>query len=96
MPHIPEEEAIRAVLQALSLDDFLQEQFVLKGGNALKFAFDSPRSSVDVDLSSTEPYPNQEDQETRLYPSIAMRRWCCRAARLSRPIFHSGNSRLWR
>jgi predicted nucleotidyltransferase component of viral defense system len=67
MPHIPEEEAIRAVLQALSLDDFLQEQFVLKGGNALKFAFDSPRSSVDVDLSSTEPYPNQEDQETRKF-----------------------------
>lgn len=67
MAHIPDEDAIRAVLQALSRDDFLQEQFVLKGGNALKLAFDSPRSSVDIDLSSTEPHPNQEHQETEQF-----------------------------
>lgn len=64
MAHVPDDDAIRAVLQALSRDDFLRDHFVLKGGNALKLAFDSPRSSVDIDLSSTESYPNQDHQET--------------------------------
>lgn len=64
MAHVPDDDAIRAVLQALSRDDFLRDHFVLKGGNALKLAFDSPRSSVDIDLSSTEPHPNQDHQET--------------------------------
>ena len=65
MPHLPDDDAIYAVLHALSLDDMLHEQFVLKGGNALRLAYKSPRSSVDVDFSSTEAFPDQPDAKTQ-------------------------------
>lgn len=65
MKRLPDDNAIQAVLRAVSRDDFLRDQFALKGGNALKLGFNSPRGSVDVDFSSTEPYPNQPDPETR-------------------------------
>ncbi|PEN04695.1 hypothetical protein CRI93_14750 [Longimonas halophila] len=65
MPHLPDDDAIYAVLHALSLDRTLHEQFVLKGGNALRLAYKSPRSSVDVDFSSTEAFPDQPDATTQ-------------------------------
>jgi len=65
MPHLPDDDAIYAVLHALSLDEKLHEQFVLKGGNALRLAYKSPRSSVDVDFSSKEAFPDQPDEKTQ-------------------------------
>ena len=66
MPHLPDDAAIYAVLHALSLDEKLHEQFVLKGGNALRLAYKSPRSSVDVDFSSKETFPDQPDDKTQV------------------------------
>lgn len=66
MPHLPDDDAIYAVLHALSLDDKLHEQFVLKGGNALRLAYKSPRSSVDVDFSSKEAFPDQPHEKTQV------------------------------
>lgn len=63
--HLPDEQAIIAVLEALSSDAELRDRFVLKGGNALRHAFDGPRASVDVDLSAVEPAPGQSDAESR-------------------------------
>lgn len=65
MPHLPDDDAIYAVLHALSLDAMLHKQFVLKGGNALRLAYKSPRSSVDVDFSSKEAFPDQPDEKTQ-------------------------------
>jgi len=59
--HFPDDEALRAVVKALFADAALQEQYVLKGGNALALAYGGPRRSVDVDLSAVEPAPNQPD-----------------------------------
>ena len=61
---LPDDEAIQAVLEALSTDEVLRDHYVLKGGNALKYAFQGPRASVDVDMTAVEPQPKQETAET--------------------------------
>lgn len=65
MPHLPEEQAILAVLEALDADPELSSNYVLKGGNALRFAFDGRRASVDLDFSSRTTYTLQSEEETQ-------------------------------
>ena len=63
--HFPDDEALRAVVKALSADAVLRESYVLKGGNALALAYGGPRRSVDVDLSAVEPSPEQPDSASQ-------------------------------
>ena len=49
-----DEDALLALLDAISRDDALREGYVLKGGNALRFAFAGPRASTDLDLTAVE------------------------------------------
>ena len=49
-----DEAAILAVLDALSHDPVLRDAYVLKGGNALRFAYAGRRYSTDVDLTALE------------------------------------------
>lgn len=65
MPHFPDDPAIFAVLEAISTDEFLSGEFVLKGGNALKLAYYGIRASVDLDFTAVEPRPNQTGRESR-------------------------------
>jgi len=65
MPHFPDDDAIIAVLEALASRPELRDGFVLKGGNALKLAFQGPRGSVDVDMSAVERSPDQPEEETQ-------------------------------
>lgn len=65
MPHLPEEQAILAVLEALDADPELSSNYVLKGGNALRFAFYGRRASVDLDFSSRKTYTHQSEEETQ-------------------------------
>lgn len=65
MPHLPEEQAILAVLEALDADSELSSNYVLKGGNALRLAFYGRRASVDLDFSSKETHIHQPEEETR-------------------------------
>ena len=60
--HFPDDEALRAVVKALSADAVLREGYVLKGANALALAYGGPRRSVDVDLSAVELSPHQPDR----------------------------------
>lgn len=59
-----EEEALLAVLDAFGSVSDLRNKFVLKGGNALRWVYQGSRSSVDLDFSSTERHPHQEEEET--------------------------------
>ena len=60
-----DEDAILVVLEALSGEPLLFNDYALKGGTALRLAYQGPRASVDVDLSSMKPYPNQTDAESQ-------------------------------
>lgn len=64
MAHLPEDDAIRAVLDALGRDEYLSEEYVLKGGNALRYAFFGRRASVDLDLSAKTIHRDQVREET--------------------------------
>lgn len=60
-------EATKAVLFAFSTVPYLRKGCVLKGGNALKLAYDSPRASVDLDFTfANEPTTDADAQETLL------------------------------
>ena len=59
-----DEDAILALLDAVSRDDRLRQDYVLKGGNALRFAFAGVRASVDIDLTSVETHPDQPSAES--------------------------------
>src|SRR5699024_1642558 len=63
MPHLPDDEAINMVFKAIALSDKLREELVLKGGNALKKVFHSPRASTDLDFTYNIPGSNK-DQAT--------------------------------
>lgn len=65
MAHLPEDDAIRAVLDALGRDEYLSEEYVLKGGNALRYAFFGRRASVDLDLSAKTIRTDQVTDETK-------------------------------
>ncbi len=60
----PEEEAILAIVEAMEVDDFLHEHFVLKGGNALRLAYHGVRASVDLDFTSIDSHAHQEHRAT--------------------------------
>lgn len=55
-----DEDAILAVLDALSHDSTLLDAYVLKGGNALRFAYEGQRYSTDIDLTTVESKGAQE------------------------------------
>ena len=58
-----DEDAILAVLDALSEDHVLFEGYALKGGTALRLAYRAPRASVDIDLTSVVRHPDQPADE---------------------------------
>lgn len=55
-----DETAILAILDALSHDPALLDAYVLKGGNALRFAYEGQRYSTDIDLTTVESKGAQE------------------------------------
>lgn len=57
--------AIMAVLDAVSRDPDLHENYVLKGGLALQLVFGSPRRSDDLDFNALQPTSNQITGDTR-------------------------------
>lgn len=74
MPLLPDDQAIMAVLDAFASDPSLGENYVLKGGNALKFGFHGIRASVDLDFSSVKSHPNLPASESE----ILLRTFCDR------------------
>lgn len=63
MPNIPENEAIIMVFRAIAISDKLSSEWVLKGGNALKYVFQSPRASVDLDFTEMDNYSGVAEEE---------------------------------
>lgn len=61
MPNVPDDEAIDIVFKAIALSDKLSEELVLKGGNALKRVFHSPRASVDLDFTDRKTISNERE-----------------------------------
>lgn len=57
--------AITAILDAVSRDPDLHENYVLKGGLALQLVFGSPRRSDDLDFNALQPTSNQITGDTR-------------------------------
>lgn len=55
----PERRAIAAVLDAVSRDEALFKEYVLKGGLALQLVFGSPRHSDDLDFNAVHPTANE-------------------------------------
>jgi predicted nucleotidyltransferase component of viral defense system len=51
MANLPDDQAIDIVFKAIALSEELSQELVLKGGNALKKVFRSPRASVDLDFT---------------------------------------------
>jgi predicted nucleotidyltransferase component of viral defense system len=62
MPNLPEDEAIEVVFKAIALSDKLSNSWVLKGGNALKKVFKSPRASVDLDFTEKDTITNEDEK----------------------------------
>jgi predicted nucleotidyltransferase component of viral defense system len=62
MANLPEDEAIEIVFKAIALSDRLSEEWVLKGGNALKKAYHSPRASVDLDFTEVSVVSNESEE----------------------------------
>ena len=62
MPHFPEDDAIEIVFKAIALSDRLSEEWVLKGGNALKKAYRSPRASADLDFTELTVTSNESEE----------------------------------
>jgi predicted nucleotidyltransferase component of viral defense system len=52
MGNLPEDSAIEEVFKAISLSEELRENLILKGGNALKYVYKSPRASQDLDFTT--------------------------------------------
>lgn len=63
MANLPEDDAIITVFRAIALSDDLSNELVLKGGNALKYIFNSPRASVDLDFTEVTSYSNISEEE---------------------------------
>ena len=60
------EKIKRQVVIAVFSDDYLMEQLVLKGGNAMNLALDvGTRASVDIDLSMEGDFPPEERERVR-------------------------------
>jgi hypothetical protein len=60
------EKIKRQVVIAVFSDDYLMDQLVLKGGNAMNLAFDvGTRASVDIDLSMEGDFPPEERERIR-------------------------------
>lgn len=76
-PTTIEEAALIAVLDAFGRTEELREHFVLKGGNALRWIYQGPRASVDLDFSSKVPHPSQSKEESaKILASVIMwARW---------------------
>jgi len=67
-------ELRRLVIVAMFSDDFLLEQFVLKGGNALDLIHGiGSRTSLDVDLSIENDFENPEEVKGRIFRSLRRR-----------------------
>lgn len=64
-PQTIEEEALLAVLEAFGQVPELRERFVFKGGNALRWVYEGPRASVDLDFSAVERFSAQDEAESR-------------------------------
>ena len=61
-------------ITALFSDDTLLEQVVLKGGNAISLAYGyTSRSSLDLDFSIEQDFPNFEEAKERLFRAIENR-----------------------
>lgn len=62
----------KIVITAIFSDDFLLDTLVLKGGNALSLIWQiGKRTSVDLDFSIEEDFPDLKDAERRLIQSVA-------------------------
>jgi predicted nucleotidyltransferase component of viral defense system len=72
-----DEDALLALLDAISRDEALREGYVLKGGNALRFAYAGPRASTDLDLTAVESRPDQPAAESE----VALDEFCARLDR---------------
>ena len=57
------DRALFAMLRALSGDQLLSRDYVVKGGLALNLVFGSPRQSEDLDLSSARPFTDEVNEE---------------------------------
>ena len=66
MANLPENNAILAVLESIFKAPNLSQKYSFKGGNALKLAYESPRASVDIDLSSVRAYPNLSNSDAEV------------------------------
>lgn len=61
----------RTILTAIAADDYLVEQFVLKGGNALELVHGiGARASVDLDFSIATDFDEPDEVATRLRVSL--------------------------
>jgi hypothetical protein len=68
------EEVRKLTITALFSDDFLSEQLVLKGGNAMNLILRiSPRVSLDLDFSMESDFENLEEVRTRIGKALASR-----------------------
>lgn len=56
--HVIQQNAVHAVFRAIATHEDLHEGYVLKGGLALWMAYDSPRSSTDLDFNAVAPAAN--------------------------------------
>lgn len=65
MPNLPEDQAIVTVFRAIAISDKLSKEWILKGGNALKYVFNSPRASVDLDFTERTIYSNVGEEELK-------------------------------
>ena len=64
-------EVRRLTIVALFSDDILFEQIVLKGGNALSLVHGlSPRTSLDLDFSIDQDFPDLDDTRRRMFRAI--------------------------
>lgn len=64
-------EIRRLTIIALFSDDWLVDQLVLKGGNALSLVYGvSPRTSLDLDFSLEGDSPNFEEARRRLLRAL--------------------------
>lgn len=53
MPNFPEDNVVELIFRAISHSENLSQNLILKGGNALKYAYKSPRYSLDLDFTNT-------------------------------------------
>jgi len=68
------EEIRKLTITALFSDDFLYEQLVLKGGNAMNLILRlSPRVSLDLDFSMEADFENLEEVRTRIDKALSKR-----------------------